>query len=146
MAIDYRSKAALVTGKTGSLWAEFKNFAFKGNMIDLAVAVVLGAAFAKVIDTIVKGIIMPLISYVDPGKGGGYEKWALGRIQIGLVVAELLNFLLVMKRAVPPPAPGEPTTKECPYCLMAIPIKATRCGHCTSQLPEAALPAETPAV
>jgi large conductance mechanosensitive channel len=162
MAIDYRSKAALVTGKTGSLWAEFKNFAFKGNMIDLAVAVVLGAAFAKVIDTIVKGIIMPLISYVDPGKGGGYEKWALGRIQIGLVVAELLNFLLValavfivivkvvgalMKRAVPPPAPGEPTTKECPYCLMAIPIKATRCGHCTSQLPETALPAAaTPAV
>ena len=153
MAIDYKSKAALVTGKTGSLWAEFKNFAFKGNMIDLAVAVVLGAAFAKVIDSIVKGIIMPLISYVDPGKGHGYETWTLGRLQVGPVLAELVNFLLValavfivivkvigavMKRAAPPPAAGEPTTKECPYCLMTIPIKATRCGHCTSQLPETA--------
>jgi large conductance mechanosensitive channel len=161
MAIDYKSKAALVTGRTGSLWSEFKNFAFKGNMIDLAVAVVLGAAFAGVIDKIVKGIIMPLISYVDLGKGGGYQGWHLGRLQIGIVLAELLNFLLValavfivivkvvgalMKRAVPPPAAGEPTTRECPYCLMTIPIKATRCGHCTSELPETAPPAATPAV
>jgi large conductance mechanosensitive channel len=161
MAIDYKSKAALVTGKTGSLWSEFKNFAFKGNMIDLAVAVVLGAAFAQVIDSIVKGIIMPLISYVDLGKGGGYEGWHIGRLQIGRVLAELLNFTLValavflvivkvigalVKRASAPPAAGEPTTKECPYCLMTIPLKATRCGHCTSQLPETALPATTAAV
>src|SRR3954469_20285038 len=95
MAIDYKSKAALVAGRSGSRWSEFKNFAFKGNMIDLAVAVVLGAAFAKVIDSIVKQIIMPLISYVDPGKGHGYETWALGRVQIGPVLAELVNFLLV---------------------------------------------------
>jgi large conductance mechanosensitive channel len=158
MPIDYKSKAALVTGRTGSLWSEFKNFAFKGNMIDLAVAVVLGAAFAKIIEAIVKWIIMPLISYVDLGKGGGYETWHIGRLQIGHVLAELLNFLLValavfivivklmgavMKRASAPPAAGEPTSKECPYCLMTIPMKATRCGHCTSQLPETALPAAT---
>src|SRR5258706_12812726 len=95
MAIDYRSKAALVTQRTGSLWSEFKNFAFKGNLIELAVAFVLGAAFAKVIDSIVKGIIMPLISYIDFGKGGGYESWHIGRLQFGFVLAELLNFTLV---------------------------------------------------
>ncbi|MDB5322905.1 MAG: mscL [Phycisphaerales bacterium] len=149
MAIDYRSKAALVTGRTGTLWGEFKNFAFKGNLIDLAVAVVLGASFAKVIDAIVKGIIMPLISYVDFGKSGGYETWHIGRLQIGFVLAELLNFTLValavfivivkvvgalLKRAAPPPPAGEPTSKECPYCLMTIPLKAQRCGHCTSEL------------
>jgi len=151
MAIDLKSKASLVTGKTGSLWTEFKNFAFKGNMIDLAVAVVLGAAFSNVINAIVKAIIMPLISYVDLGKGGGYEAWHIGRLQIGVVLAELLNFTLValavfivivklvgalVKRAAAPPPAGEPTTKECPRCLMTIPIKATRCGHCTSDLPE----------
>lgn len=160
MAIDYRSKGVAVLGKTGGLWNEFKNFAFKGNLIDLAVAVVLGAAFAKVIDAIVKGIIMPLISYVDLGKGGGYEAWHIGRLQIGFVLAELLNFTLValavfivivkvvgalLKRASAPPPAGEPTTKECPYCLMTIPIKATRCGHCTSTMPEASTAIAPPA-
>jgi large conductance mechanosensitive channel len=150
MAIDLKSKAGLVTGKTGSLWSEFKNFAFMGNMIDLAVAVVIGGAFGKVIDSIVKSIIMPLISYVDLSKDGGYQKWTLGRLQVGTVLAELLNFTLValavfivivkllgalMKRATPPPEPGEPTTKECPKCLMSIPFKAVKCGHCTSDLP-----------
>ncbi len=95
MPIDLKSKATLLTGRTGSIWSEFKNFAFKGNMIDLAVAVVLGAAFANVINSIVKGIIMPLISYVDLGKGGGYESWHIGRLQLGFVLAELLNFTLV---------------------------------------------------
>ena len=157
MAIDLKNKATLVTGKTGSLWGEFKNFAFKGNMIDLAVAVVIGAAFAKVIDAIVKGVIMPLISYIDMGKaGGGYQTWHIGRMQIGNVLAELLNFTLValavfivivkllgalMKRATPPAEPGEPTVKECPRCLMQIPFKATRCGHCTSDLPVEPAPA-----
>jgi large conductance mechanosensitive channel len=160
MAIDLKSKAALVTGRTGSLWSEFKNFAFKGNLIDLAVAVVLGAAFAKVIDSIVKGIIMPLISYVDFGKGGGYESWHVGRLQFGVVLAELLNFTLValavfivivkvvgamLKRTTTPPPPGEPISKDCPYCLMTIPIKAVRCGHCTSELPATTLPVAPPA-
>src|SRR5258706_2380248 len=95
MPIDYISKASLVTQRTGTLWGEFKNFAFKGNMIDLAVAVVLGAAFASVINSIVKNIIMPLISYVDFGKGGGYESWHIGRLQLSFVLAELLNFTLV---------------------------------------------------
>jgi large conductance mechanosensitive channel len=153
LSVDLKSKASLVTGRAGSLWSEFKNFAFKGNLIDLAVAVVLGTAFAKVIDAMVKGLIMPLISYLDFGKGGGYQNWHIGRLQVGMVLAELLNFLLValaifivivkvvgalMKRASAPPPPGEATTRECPYCLMVVPIKARKCGHCTSELAESA--------
>jgi large conductance mechanosensitive channel len=159
MAVDIKAKASLVTERAGGLWSEFRSFAFKGNLIDLAVAVVLGAAFAKVIDAIVKGVIMPLISYVDLGKGGGYASWHLGRIQVGVVLAELLNFTLValavfvvivkvvgavVKRATAPPPPGEPTTKECPLCLMDVPFKARKCGHCTSDLPEVAPPAAAP--
>jgi large conductance mechanosensitive channel len=157
MAVDLKSKASLVTGKAGGLWAEFKNFAFKGNLIDLAVAVVLGGAFGKVIEAIVKGIIMPLISYLDFGTGSGYENWHIGRLMVGHVLAELLNFTLIalaifivivkvvgalMKRAMAPPPPGEATTKECPLCLMVVPIKARKCGHCTSDLPDVA-PAAT---
>src|SRR5260221_14366887 len=95
MPSDLKSKATLLTGRTGSILSKFKNFAFKGNMIDLAVAVVLGAAFANVINSIVKGIIMPLISYVDLGKGGRYESWHIGRLQLGFVPAQRLNLPLV---------------------------------------------------
>lgn len=146
---DLKDKAFKIGGKAGGLWTEFKNFAFKGNLIDLAVAVVLGAAFAKVIDAMVKGIIMPLISYLDFGHGGGYQNWQLGRFPVGLVFAELLNFVLValaifivivkvmgavMKKAAAPPVAGDPVEKECPYCLMKVPYKACRCGHCTSDI------------
>ena len=135
-----------------NLWQEFKAFAFKGNMIDLAVAVVIGTAFAKVIDVLVKAVIMPLVSYVVPGKGG-YETWQLGRLQVGAFLSEVVNFLIValavfliivkvmgavMKRAAAPPAPAEPVTKECPLCLSVIPIKAKRCAHCAADLPAAA--------
>jgi large conductance mechanosensitive channel len=131
------------------LWQEFRNFAFKGNMIDLAVAVVIGTAFGKVVESLVKHIIMPILSYVIPNQGG-YQAWHLGRLQIGTFLSEILNFLIIalavfivivkmigylMRRAAPPPAPAEPVTKECPLCLMAIPIKASKCGHCTSELP-----------
>jgi large conductance mechanosensitive channel len=131
------------------LWQEFRNFAFKGNMIDLAVAVVIGTAFGKVVESLVKHIIMPILSYVIPNQGG-YQAWHIGRLQIGTFLSEILNFLIIalavfivivkmigylMKRAAPPPAPAEPVTKDCPFCLMAIPIKAGKCGHCTSELP-----------
>jgi large conductance mechanosensitive channel len=131
------------------LWHEFRSFAFKGNMIDLAVAVVIGTAFGTVIKSLVEKIIMPLISYIIPNKGG-YEAWHIGRVQIGAFLSEVLNFVLIaiavfiviikligylMKRAVPPPAPADPTTKECPMCLMTIPLKARKCGHCTADLP-----------
>jgi large conductance mechanosensitive channel len=128
--------------------AEFKEFAFKGNMIDLAVAVVLGAAFKNVIDAVVADIIMPIISYV-PGLNGGYEVWKVGHFTLGHLLAVLINFVLVaaavfvvivkllgtvIKVAAKPPPPGEPVTKECPKCLSVIPIKAVKCAHCTADL------------
>ena len=131
-----------------TLWSEFKTFAFKGNLIDLAVAVVLGAAFGAVVNSLVKNIVMPLISYVIPTEGG-YRAWHIGRIEIGVFLGELLNFAVValaiflvmvkvlgsiMKKAAPPPDPAAPTTKECPFCLSTIPLRAVRCGHCTSDL------------
>jgi large conductance mechanosensitive channel len=128
------------------LWTEFRNFAFKGNMIDLAVAVVIGAAFGAVVKSMVDNIIMPLLGYVIPSKGG-YLAWQIGTLKIGAFLGDVLNFLIIalavfitivkivgylMKRAAPPPPPG---TKDCPFCLMTIPIKAGKCGHCTSELP-----------
>lgn len=74
---------------------EFKAFAFKGNMIELAVAVIVGGAFGKVIDSLVKSVLMPLISYLVPSEGGDYRTWTLGRIEIGAFLGEFINFLLV---------------------------------------------------
>ena len=131
-----------------SLWQEFKTFAFKGNMIDLAIGVVIGAAFTAVINSVVKNVIMPIISYVTPGMG--FNDWHLGRIQVGPLLNDLLTFFLtalavfivivkvmgaLMRKAAPAPAPSEPVTKECPFCLSAIPLKARKCGHCTADLP-----------
>lgn len=74
---------------------EFKAFAFKGNMIELAVAVIVGGAFGKVIDSLVKSVLMPLVSYLVPSEGGDYRSWTLGRIEIGAFLGEFINFLLV---------------------------------------------------
>src|SRR3954470_12567414 len=76
-----------------SLWSEFKNFAFKGNMIDLAVAVVIGAAFSKIIASLVSNVIMPLISYVTPNMD--FSQWHLGKIMIGNVLNDVLYFVIV---------------------------------------------------
>jgi len=131
------------------LWNEFRNFAFKGNMIDLAVAVVIGTAFGAVVKSLVENLFMPIISYVIPSQGG-YTAWHLGRVRIGVFLSDVINFGVVtlavfvmivkmlgylMKKAAPPPAATEPVTKECPFCLMVVPIKASKCGHCTSELP-----------
>jgi len=78
-----------------NLLSEFKAFAFKGNMVELAVAVVVGGAFGKVIDSLVKSVLMPLVSYLVPSEGGDYRTWALGRIEIGAFLGEFINFLLV---------------------------------------------------
>ena len=132
------------------LWDEFKAFAFKGNLIDLAVAVVLGAAFGDVIKAVVSDLIMPLVTFAQGSSGGGYEKWLIWRFPIGHLLGALLNFIIiaaavfivivkllgaVMKAAegAPPPT-SEPTTKECPRCLSLIPIKASKCAHCTADI------------
>ena len=80
------------------MWEEFKNFAFKGNVIDLAVGVIIGAAFAKIVDSLVKHIIMPLIAAVLPGEQG-YLGWKLvirgSEVPYGLFLGEVVNFLIV---------------------------------------------------
>jgi large conductance mechanosensitive channel len=142
----------MIKFKPTSLWQEFKTFAFKGNMIDLAIGVIIGAAFGKVISSLVANIFMPLIAAIVPNNQG-YENLAIlvngSEIKYGLFLAALVDFLLValaiflvvvkivqgtMQRAASAPAPSEPTTRECPHCLSNIPLKANRCAHCTSDL------------
>ena len=86
------------TKKAFSLFDEFKNFAFKGNVIDLAVGVIIGAAFGKIIDSLVKHIIMPLVGVLLPGKQGYLDwKWVVGgkEVPYGLFLGEVVNFLIV---------------------------------------------------
>jgi large conductance mechanosensitive channel len=130
-----------------SFWNDFRQFAFKGNMIDLAVAVVIGNAFGAVVNSLVKNIIMPIISYVIP-QGGSYRSWHLGAVEVGPFLGEVLNFLIIslamflvvakllgtMERLMGAKE-DDPKTKECPYCLSTIPTKATKCAHCTADLP-----------
>lgn len=139
---------------------EFKEFALKGNVVDLAVGLMIGAAFGNIVSSLVNDILMPpiglLLGNVDFSNlfislsGKSYislqEAQAAGAptINYGLFINALINFLLIalalyfvvriMNRLKKEPAPLEPATKECPYCLSAIPIKATRCAHCTSEL------------
>src|SRR5690606_34430644 len=138
--------------RAASLWQAFKTFAFKGNMIDLAIGVIIGAAFGKVISALVGDIFMPLIAAIMPNDKGYQElSWVINgsEVKYGVFIGALVDFLLValavflvvvkivqgsMKRAAPAPAPAEPTTRECPRCLSTIPLKATRCAHCTSDL------------
>jgi large conductance mechanosensitive channel len=141
---------------------EFKEFALRGNVIDLAIGVIIGAAFGKIVTSFVNDILMPpiglLVGQVDftnlfiSLSGQPYasleEAKAAGAatINYGVFFNTVLDFIIVAfviflfvrwvnrmwKRQEAPPS--EPATKECPYCLSAIPLKATRCPHCTSEL------------
>ncbi|MGA2082571.1 MAG: large conductance mechanosensitive channel protein MscL [Holophaga sp.] len=125
---------------------EFKAFISKGNVVDLAIAVVVGGAFGGIVKAFVDGIVMPLVSYVLPARMA-WEEWALGKLRIGLVLAAALNFLViatvvflvlvkllgsVLKRKEE--AAAEPTTRTCPACLETVPKAASRCKFCTSAL------------
>jgi len=144
------------------MWKEYKEFALRGNVIDLAIGVVIGAAFGSIVTSFVNDILMPpvglLLGKVDFSNlfinlsGQPYssleEAQAAGAatINYGLFINSVLDFLIVafvvflfvrqvnrMRREKEAP-PAEPETKECPYCLSTIPEKATRCPHCTSEL------------
>jgi large conductance mechanosensitive channel len=132
---------------TPGLWQQFKGFALKGNMINLAVAVVIGNAFGAVVNSLVKNVIMPMLSYVMPSEKG-YRDWHIGRVEIGAFLGELLNFIVIasamflimvktldiLRRAGVLPATS-PQDKTCPFCLSTIPLKAKKCAHCTADLP-----------
>jgi large conductance mechanosensitive channel len=144
---------------------EFKEFAMKGNAVDMAVGVIIGAAFGGIIASLVKDIIMPPLSLLTGGldfsnkfvvlrsaPGGDTFKTAADAAKVGAVtwnygnfITLIVNFLIVafcifllvralnkMKR--PKPGASAPVSKECRFCAMTIPVKATRCPHCTSEI------------
>jgi large conductance mechanosensitive channel len=127
---------------------EFKAFVMRGNVLDLAVAVIIGGAFGKIIGSLVNDILMPLIGLLLGGVNFADLMVTVGAadVKYGVFIQAIVDFLviafvifLIVKTAnsmkkESPAAPAEPTTKECPHCFTTIPIKATRCPNCTSQL------------
>ncbi|NWG07155.1 MAG: large conductance mechanosensitive channel protein MscL [Chloroflexi bacterium] len=125
---------------------EFKEFAMRGNVMDLAIAVIIGGAFGKIIASLVNDVLMPLIGLLL----GGLDFSGLAitvrdaSIKYGLFIQAIVDFIIVafvifllvrtMNKMKKPAPAAEPTTKDCPHCFTAIPIKATRCPNCTSQL------------
>jgi large conductance mechanosensitive channel len=125
---------------------EFRDFAMRGNVMDLAVAVIIGGAFGKIIASLVNDILMPLIGLLLGGLNFSELSATVNGVDItyGLFIQAIVDFIIVafvifilvrtMNKLKKQPAPADPTTKECPYCFTTVPIKATRCPHCTSQL------------
>jgi large conductance mechanosensitive channel len=125
---------------------EFREFAMRGNVLDLAVAVIIGGAFGKIIASLVADVLMPLIGLVMGGVnfadlsftvGAAVVKWgAFVQSIVDFVIVAFVIFMIVrtMNRMQKPAPVAAPTTKECPFCFSTIPLKATRCPNCTSQL------------
>ena len=127
---------------------EFKEFAMRGNVMDLAIAVIIGGAFGLIVTSLVNDILMPFIGLVSGGVDFSSLVIPLGgeaELRWGAFIQSIINFLIIafviflLVRAInrlkgPPPAPSAPTTKDCLYCFTAIPLKATRCPNCTSPL------------
>jgi len=145
-----KNQVPKLTHEAKSLWEEFKTFAFKGNLIDLAIAVVIGKAFGDLVQSLVNNVIMPLVTWFTPQQG--YENWKLGRVLIGKFLGDTVSFLIVSlavfivmvkllgalrKHFSREEEHKDPTNKKCPRCLSDIPIKATKCAYCTVDLPEA---------
>jgi len=144
------------------MFKEFKEFAMRGNVLDLAIGIIIGAAFGKIITSFVNDILMPpiglILGEVDFGNlfinlsGKPYATLAEAKaagaatLNYGLFLNTVIDFAIVAfaifmlvrvvnrMRRQSEPAPAALTTQECPYCFSSIPIKATRCPHCTSQL------------
>jgi len=133
-------------GFMANIWNEFKAFAFKGNLIDLAIAFVLGVAFTAVVQSLVNDILMPLIGAIVSDKSFASLSFEIGGADVlyGNFLTALVYFLIVawvlflIIRAINhmqrPEVETLPNTQECPYCLTALPLAATRCSACTSQL------------
>ena len=146
---------------------EFKEFAMRGNVVDMAVGIIIGAAFGTIVTSVVNDVIMPpigmLLGNVDftnlylvlkeGATPGPYASLSAAKeagavsLNYGQFVNTLINFAIVafaifmmirsmnkMHKKAPAPAPVEPTTKSCPFCLSNVPLKATKCAFCTSEL------------
>ena len=149
------------------MWNEFRKFIARGNVLDMAVGIIVGAAFTTVVKSLVDDILMPPIGRLTGGvdfsdlyinlSGGEYASLAEAReagaatINYGLFLNNLITFLIVatvvfmlvrsynrlleaVARKEAEDAPPPPSEKECPFCRLSIPVAATRCGHCTSEL------------
>jgi large conductance mechanosensitive channel len=136
------------------MWKEFRDFAFKGNVVDLAIGVIIGAAFGKIVTAMVNDIIMPLVALILPS--GEWRQAAITlrerdpvgpegdvRLLVGDLASVLVDFLIVglvlflvvrglnrFKKS----DPKEPTLRDCPACLEKVAFKAKRCKYCTSEL------------
>ena len=144
------------------MFKEFKEFAMRGNVLDMAVGIIIGGAFGKIITSFVGDVLMPPIGlllgqvdfsnmFINLGQGT-FTKLAEAKaagaptLNYGLFMNTIIDFVIVafaiflLVRQVnrlqrePAPAPAAPTTKDCPYCCSAVPLKATRCPACTSEL------------
>jgi large conductance mechanosensitive channel len=127
---------------------EFKAFIMRGNVMDLAVAVIIGGAFGKIISSLVNDILMPLIGLILGGLDFSGLALTLGNAKVtyGNFISSVIDFLIIalviflmikaLDKLMKKPAPviAEPVTKECPHCFSTISIKATRCPNCTSEL------------
>ncbi|MCR5468364.1 MAG: large conductance mechanosensitive channel protein MscL [Lachnospiraceae bacterium] len=128
---------------------EFKEFALKGNVMDLAVGVIIGAAFQSLVTSLTENIINPIIGMVGQEDMTSWKAVVMGcEIKYGAFITDVINFIIMafivflivkgmnslrnIKKK--PEVAADPTEKECPFCKSQIPIAATRCPHCTSQL------------
>jgi large conductance mechanosensitive channel len=145
-----------------TVWIDFRDFAFKGNVVDLAVGVIIGSAFGKIVTGLVSDVIMPLVSLILPN--GEWRTAALTlrsrppdgpdgdvRLLLGDLASVLVDFLIVgfilflLVRAInsfKKIHPHEPANRECPDCLEKVAYRAKRCRWCTSELPPINAPAE----
>ncbi|MGH2542907.1 MAG: large conductance mechanosensitive channel protein MscL [Ardenticatenaceae bacterium] len=142
------------------MFKEFKEFALRGNVIDLAVGIIIGAAFTSVVNSLVNDILMPPIGLLLGGvdfsnlfinlSGGDFPSLAAAQaagaatINYGLFINNIISFLIVayavylivrqVNRMQERPEEAAPTTRKCPYCIQLIPLDATRCQFCTSEV------------
>jgi large conductance mechanosensitive channel len=128
------------------MFKEFREFAMRGNVLDLAVGVIIGGAFGKIVGSLVNDILMPVIGVLIGKVNFSELSFAIGAavIKWGAFVQSIIDFLIIAfvifliikganaTRKAPPPA--DPTTQECPFCFSAISIKAKRCPNCTSEI------------
>ena len=126
---------------------EFKDFAMRGNVMDLAIAVIIGGAFGKIVSSLVDDVLMPLIGLILGGIDFSEQAFVVGEATVmwGAFVQSIIDFVIIafviflLVRGInrlqsPETEKDEPTTKQCPYCFTTISIKATRCPNCTSDL------------
>ncbi len=127
----------------------FRQFAMRGNVIDLAIGIIIGGAFGKIVSSLVNDVLMPVIGLISGGINLSYLAFRVGEAEVryGAFLQASVDFLIVafsvfllvkglnaLRKEEPKPAVEKPATRECPYCCREIPAKAIRCPYCTSSL------------